>query len=181
MDFMKFVKSSSFLLLVLILVIFLQKSSLSKELPENKLPQNAAEALVNTVHLTLYSLSGMIEYSLNPASSQDDSDKKLYGWRILGKVELDNAEAKKAAGAFQDAVAGWDGLRARCFEPRHAIRLNSNGHTYDYLLCYTCSQMAVYEDGKPISGVGAMGSPDVLNSLLTDAHVPLADIYNQKK
>jgi len=170
MSLIKFFKYCAFILLLVSMFLIVKVEPSLAQLAEHKLPQNAAEALANTTRVTLYSLESM--------SPQDTSSGKFYRYKILGKIELDNEEAKKATGAFQDAISGWNGSMAMCFEPHHAIRLNSNGHVYDYLLCYMCNQIEVYEDGKLISGLGATGSPDILNGLLTVAHVPLSYIYS---
>ena len=65
-----------------------------------------------------------------------------------------------------------------CFEPHHALRVIADGHTYDYLLCYSCNGIVVFEDSKRIADLSISGSPDILNALLTTAHVPLSYIYS---
>src|SRR4051812_43619303 len=63
-----------------------------------------------------------------------------------------------------------------CFDPRHALRVTANSHTYDLLLCYECQQLDVYEDDKRLLHLGATGSPEVLNALLMQLSIPLAKL-----
>ena len=170
MSFIKFAKYCALIFLLVPMFLFVKSEPCLAKLPAHKLPDNVIEALANATHITLY--------SLDSTSPHDISPEKLYRFKILGKIELQNLEAKKATTAFQDAISNWDRSGNLCFEPHHAIRLKSNGHVYDYLLCYMCEQMEVYIDGKYISGVGITGSPDVLNGMLTAAHIPLSYIYS---
>ena len=66
-----------------------------------------------------------------------------------------------------------------CYIPRHALRINADGHAYDYLYCYYCNVMNVYEDGKHVAELFASGSPDTFNALLTAANVPPEYIDNK--
>jgi len=142
--------------------------------PEYKRPQDAAQALASATKVTLYSLDP--SRSLEPQSGKQKKSM-LHDCTILGKVELRNTAAKQATKAFQDAVFGWRGSAGACFDPHHALSVVSGGHTYDYLLCYSCGGMAIYKDGEFIAKFGASGSARILNKLLTANRVPLPYIY----
>jgi len=157
--------------LAIISILMVLASCQSAFYRDNKLPVDAANALRGAKHITLYSLE-----SRSPKDSK--MDKNYYGYKLLGKVDLDGELAQKAAYAFADAVKDWDGAIAACFEPHHAMTLVANDHTYDFVLCYSCHQIYVYEDGKHIAGLGAAGSPEILNSILTSSNVPLSYIYS---
>lgn len=60
------------------------------------------------------------------------------------------------------------------FEPRHALRISSGGHAYDFLFCYECHELDVYKDDKLLDNYGATGSPKFLNNMLTKANVSVA-------
>jgi hypothetical protein len=47
------------------------------------------------------------------------------------------------------------------------------------LLCYECGELVAYKDGNGIAALEAHGgTPAALNTLLTNAHVPLSFVYN---
>lgn len=134
--------------------------------PENTLPPAAAQALRAPGRVVLY--------SLEPWDHPAAGEKTFHKVRILGRTELDGTRSAAAIAELEAAVAGWDGLRAACFDPRHALRVTAKGHTYDFLLCYDCHQLEVYRDNKDFASLGAAGSPQVLDELLSAAKVPLS-------
>ncbi|HTR40961.1 MAG TPA: hypothetical protein VMH87_05045 [Pseudomonadales bacterium] len=155
-------------LILLTLLVFLAISSQSKAAPdENKLPPDAANAL--------HSAKEVILYSLEPWSIPAKNDKTLEHFKILGQTTLADKQASIAIAEFKSAILKKRrGVVIFCFDPRHAIRVDSGGHTCDFLLCYTCGYLYVYCDGKNTAELDAGGSPKVLNALLTDANIPLS-------
>jgi hypothetical protein len=142
-------------------------SALSSEARwKNPIPPSAARALSTPADVILY--------SLEPAAEFDASESQLHNFKILGQAGLDQKQTATAIAEFKKAISNWDGIVAACFDPRHAIRLAANGHIYDFVLCYECHQLYVYEDDKLLKGMGATGSPDILNGLLTSLSLPLA-------
>jgi len=115
-----------------------------------------------------------ILYSLEPLKFTPIGNGTLHGFTILGRTTLDAEQARHAADAFVEANKRWDGNGSDCFEPRHAMRISFGGHTYDFLLCFHCHELDVYEDDHFLSAVGASGSPKFLNTMLTAAHVPVS-------
>jgi hypothetical protein len=123
----------------------------------------------------LHSKAPAIIYSLEPWPQRGRKAKaRLYAYEVLGQSALSESQKATAVGAFDAAVAGWDGLMAACFDPRVAIRTQSDGQTYDVLLCYECHQIEVFREGKRVGSAGAAGSPKVLNDLLASLHLPLS-------
>lgn len=148
------------------------------------LPEEALQALDQADHVTLYSLDTATDaiIPIEPPNSQKQDNtspaiilppkEEFNGYKVFGKVDLDNSDAKRATEAFQDALVKWNhNPIPRCFEPHHGLRININSHTFDYILCYKCTQIRVVEDGKWIASAFVKGSPDVLNALLTSAHI----------
>lgn len=132
------------------------------------LPPDAANALHRATNVVLYSLEPM-ELTTNRPN--------LYSFEILGQTKLDGRQARTAIAAFETATAqGAKYVGAHCFSPRHALRVTANGQTYDFLLCYECGWLWVVHDGKGIVELGAIGTPDQLNKLLTAAKIPLAKV-----
>ncbi|MEG3789156.1 hypothetical protein V1318_03385 [Lysobacter sp. CCNWLW3] len=132
----------------------------------NALPAEATQALHSTGHAVIY--------SLEPWADPDKNVVRLQGYQILGRSDLSDAQRSIAVGAFDSALAGWEGAIAACFDPRHALRIQFEGHAYDFLLCYSCQQVEVFRDGKMIGGAGITGSPEVLNDLMTSLQLPLS-------
>lgn len=132
----------------------------------NALPAEATQAL--------HSNGNAIIYSLEPWEKPGKQVTRLQRYEILGQSDLTDAQRSIAVGAFDSAIAGWDGNVAMCFDPRHALRIQFKGHAYDFLLCYSCHQIEVFRDGKPFGGAGAAGSPKVLNDLMTSLQLPLS-------
>lgn len=132
-----------------------------------KLPPDAANAL--------HSATNVVLYSLEPLGELTPKDKTLHGVRILGETKLDARRSRVAINAFESAIAtGATNFGARCFEPRHALRVSADGQTYDFMLCYECQWLALMRDDKEIVRVCAIGVPVDLNKLLTGAKIPLA-------
>ena len=98
------------------------------------------------------------------------------GWKVLGKIQLDNDQAATAVSAFQSAVSGWIPQMMpsfECFIPRHGLRVTSGGHTYDFVLCYECGSMEISRDQKHLASLPAFGFGLILNQMLIRAHIPL--------
>lgn len=138
----------------------------------NDLPRDAEVALEQASSVTLYSLEDRSREAKAPS-------ERFHGYQVLGKLDLTANGARAAAEEFEKAVAEFDGSVAACFDPHHALRVVAGTRAFNFLLCYSCGQMVVFERGKerPIGGVGVTGSAAVLNGILTSAGIPLAYIY----
>jgi hypothetical protein len=138
------------------------------------LTPEASSALADPGPVTLYSLEPKIRH-VSGAQSLDRVP-------ILGGVALDSLQAGQAVAAFRAAIAnsGTPTVSADevilfgCFEPRHAISIQSKGHRFDFLLCYACGHLEVFRDGELVSDVPAGGSPNALNTLLKTDGLPLS-------
>jgi hypothetical protein len=162
---MKFMKR----LLIRCLGLFLALVSIQVVASENAFPTE--------IEAALSAPDGIVLYSLEPwERSQAGGEGFFHYIKVLGSVKLNSAEAATAVAAFRDAVSSWKnpGWAAACFDPRHALSIQSKGHVYDLLLCYQCSQLEVMRDGQSLVWLGAAGSPAVLNSLLESEHIPLS-------
>ena len=132
------------------------------------LGSEATSVLYGAKEATLYSIDPGI---LVPNGAKREFTAVPFG--IVGKVKLTGEPLAMAKEAFADAVAYDNDTGMFCFNPRHALRIAADGHTYDFLLCYECEQIAVYKDGRELSGSRATGSPKILNDLLTANNIPL--------
>jgi hypothetical protein len=103
---------------------------------QNTLPPDARAAPEKA---TLYSLDPAGHYRAHPG------DVRFHGFKILGYADLNVLQTAEACRAFRWAIFEWYGS-AECFDARHGLRVTSNGHTYDFLLCYECGRLEVYRD-----------------------------------
>lgn len=145
--------------------------------PGNRLPEDALDALHGADSAVLYSLE---PYEPLPMPSPPGSPAPvLHGYAVLGEVRLDGERLQAAATEFEAAIDRDEGILAMCFDPRHALRVTRDGHTYDLLLCYACGRAQVYRDGERIATLGAAGSDKPLNRLLADAGVAVSTTYDE--
>ena len=121
--------------------------------------------------------------SLEPGESGSrDSDGACagycyFGWPVLGQTVTSptvSASIRKDLSAWLAAPA--PEAVALCFNPRHGIRVVANGHIYDFVVCFQCSQAEVFKDSaaEPIAHLFYYGSSKKWDLLLSSAHVPLA-------
>lgn len=122
----------------------------------------------------------LVLYSLHPAKRTSDETDKIgemfQGWRVLGKIEITEPEKQtKLLGAFKDAIARRPDSGARCFNPRHGLRILEKGKTLEYVVCFECSWFEEYADGvrQPKRTLNSDVQP-TFDKLLTDAGIPIA-------
>jgi hypothetical protein len=88
-------------------------------------------------------------YSLNPhderrfdRSLPENSDQLFHGFPILGRVEMTSVQEKeKLLTAFARGIRKSNSLEYACFDPRHGIRIISEGATNDFVICFECQQV----------------------------------------
>jgi hypothetical protein len=141
----------------------------------NELPKAAQDALNSPESVMLYSLEPWTE---NPDDQKNWKGAKFHYYICLGQTALTGDAAKVVITEFRKAIPEERGPMAMCFDPRHALSIVSNHHTYDFLLCFQCAQMEICEDEKEIANLSASGSADVLNGILKKAGIPLSHVYS---
>ena len=135
---------------------------------DNPIPDEFKKALAKAETLELY--------SLDPSTPKEKGDADFHGWKVLGKTEVKKEALTKLVGAFKKGVEEADQkVSAGCFRPRHAIRVQLDGKSYDFVICFECVQVLIYgEKAKENDGFHVSGSPtEVFNKSLTDAKVKL--------
>ncbi|QJX00690.1 hypothetical protein [Frigoriglobus tundricola] len=133
--------------------------------PDNKLPDAVVKALEKADALEVYSLGG-----------QTTEVNGWHGAKVLGQTKVKSAaDLTSMTAALKKGVADGDG-GARCFIPRHGVRVAHAGKTYDFLICFECHWVYVFTDNsdKPLVLMIADAPQKAFNKLLTDAAVPLA-------
>ncbi len=137
---------------------------------DSKLAQAQAAAALNTA-------TSATLYSLEPEKRPGFLDSTLYHFVILGSITLNSEQTAAATAVFRSAIADYQGQPpANCFDPRQALRIKSNGHVFDYLICFQCRGLSVWMDGKSIAGFPIVGSSKILNGFLAEAGIPQAKV-----
>jgi len=120
--------------------------------------------------------AGEIELlSLEPAHPQEKPADDFHGWKVLGrKVVGDETVRKELVAAFEKGVAEYTGGPAKCFNPRHGIRVKHGGKTVDFVICFECYQVRAYVGGAKEMWFLVSRSPaELFNKILKDGGVPL--------
>jgi hypothetical protein len=134
-----------------------------------RLPAEVDQALASPTAVTLY--------STNPDSRAFHRwfTRWFHGHRILGQVSIVDPAQQRQVTSVVRRTAQTYLFDTKCiFSPRHAVRLSSGPKTYDFLICFECSQMEVYSNDRLITQLSASGSPDLFNRILHAAHVRVA-------
>jgi hypothetical protein len=115
--------------------------------------------------------------SLDPSDREAGKDG-FHGWKILGKTEVKDADArKKLVAALEKGAEESKGEVARCFNPRHGIRATHDKKTVELVICFECLQVKGFVDksDKDTAGYLTTRSPQpALDKVLKDAGVKLA-------
>jgi hypothetical protein len=137
--------------------------------PENKLSADVKEILEKAGRLELL--------SLDPAVERMKGKEGFHGWKILGKTPVkDAAVRKEIVTALDKGIAESDGNGAKCFDPRHGIRVQRDGKTVELVICFECGWIYVFQgDKEERQGVAVTtGKPQaVFDKVLKEAEVPL--------
>lgn len=135
----------------------------------SKIPEPARTALEGADQLELL--------SIDPSRRRETSADDFHGWRVLGRTQVQDADARKRlAAALRKGAGESDGSVAACFSPRHGVRATHAGKTVDLVICFECLQVKVYSADEPDGSFLTAGSPQpVFDQILREAGVPLAE------
>ena len=94
---------------------------------------------------------------------------------MLGEIVVSGASKGALLAALQQGIEENNGKMMKCFEPRHGLRVVYDGKTIDFLICFECLQIEIFNGTNLESGVLVSSSPQALfDKLLRDANIPLA-------
>jgi len=104
------------------------------------------KARVASAITKLDSPSRFILYSLDPGPLQHDesiqSETVFHGYDILGRADiLDADERRSLVRALARGARESDGSIGACFNPRHALHVEQNGRSVDFVICFECLQI----------------------------------------
>ncbi|PTY03558.1 hypothetical protein DB346_06725 [Verrucomicrobia bacterium LW23] len=171
LDLIRFTRLAAFAAVLILLPAALAVAQQAKNTVQKPWPADFEAALSKPGKVTLYSLN---PYKLNSLELRDNPEN-LYKYKVLGKTDLSAEQAVEAIAEFRLAVTQFNGDWAKCFSPRHALRIEMKpGDVYDLLLCYECSRMLTWHNGQYMFHYGVGGKSDKLNAMITAAGLQLA-------
>jgi hypothetical protein len=136
---------------------------------------NDAPTPADTV--VLYSLDGLDQ----PPEKQPKVEEKFYGFPVYGKTELkDPAKRKEVLDAVTGAIVDNPALMAKCFWPRHGLRVVQKGKTVDYVICFECSRIASHSGSEHSMQAIKKEPQALLTKVLKDAGVKLSPSLVEK-
>ena len=141
----------------------------------NRLPAAASDALLND--------SGLVLFSIDPDrySSEHADAKRFHDYPILGETVVASPSSRQAlAATLASSLAAWDGTVSFCFHPRHGLRATHGGNTYDFLICFQCGFLYLYQSTGDRVGFGLIGGPGPFRDILAAANVPVVKPYNEQ-
>lgn len=108
-----------------------------------------AQVLVEADSWTIYALNPGLP--LEPSTVEQLMDR----WEVRGEAVLhDPKDRARLARSLRAGIKGNDDTVAACFNPRHAIRAESERGVVDLIICFQCLQVYVY-DGATGERVGS--------------------------
>ena len=84
--------------------------------------------------------------------------EQVHGYQVLARADVsDPALREEVLALVQGSIAAWAGGDAPCFNPRHGLRAERGGVVVELLLCFECSALQVYLDGRFTAGATTTG------------------------
>ena len=93
----------------------------------------------------------------------------MHGWAILQACSLDQGRPsiQVLRALNSDIAQGYAGIPVDCFQPRHAVRIQSEDATKEYLICFQCHNFQCWVDGSLVaSGSISNQSEEILSRAL---------------
>jgi hypothetical protein len=143
------------------------------------IPSWALTVMQSADHYELFSLDPEPP-ELKRERTDDVDSEKFHGWIVMGRTVIDSEATRKILNEALDTGAKETGLgAAACFNPRHGIRMNRGHETVDFVICFQCSHVEIYQRDEKLRGFFVTSSPQpAFDGVLREAGVPLAkDLY----
>ena len=134
------------------------------------------EAFVNADTFTFYTVDPHSPLKRDGGQVKADAEA-VNEWIVLGKVDVpDKADRRKLLAAMQRGIDESDGSAAACFEPRHAMRIQSGTDSITYVICFACSRIVVhYGSGETESKLTSDSPSATFNNFAQSAELPVAE------
>ena len=91
----------------------------------------------------------MQDMSDMPDMGASVQENLMHGWAILQACSLDQGDPQsKSSGSLNSDIAqGYAGIPVDCFQPRHAVRIQTEDLVKEYLICFQCHNFQCWLDG----------------------------------
>jgi hypothetical protein len=101
----------------------------------------------------------------------DDSKDAFHDYKVLARATVTDDDARKDVVAAVEKGVAEGGPIAKCFEPRHGLRVVYKRKIYDFVICYQCSQIEIFaaDEEEPDVVATSDASRAALDKALKDA------------
>ena len=136
----------------------------------------------NILDLTQVSQFEMFSIDGNRYVRMPESYSRLdqfHSYPVLGSTVIDSAEERqRLIAALFVGIESYQGPPADCFNPRHGIRLIYPDRQVDYLICFECYQVRVFDGPEKYTELTGESPRIIFNEVLNRSKVPLAPSGN---
>ena len=134
--------------------------------------QNTVTSVSDPDKLILYSLEFHEDYI---QKGIPDAEEKFRGIPVLGKVEITDPVKRKEIIAALNISKAEGKHFAKCFYPRHGVRVVEGGREVDHVICFECHYLRIYLNGaiKQLAVPISRHAQPVFNKTLDEAKVPI--------
>ena len=104
-----------------------------------------------------------------PDMGASDQENLMHGWSILQACSLDQGRTSihVLRAINSDIAQGYAGFPVDCFQPRHAVRIQSEDAVKEYLICFQCHNFQCWVDGSLIASGSILNqSEEILSRAL---------------
>ena len=113
----------------------------------------------------------MQDMSDMPDMGSSVQENLMHGWAILQACSLDQGRPsiQVLRALNSDIAQGYAGIPVDCFQPRHAVRIQTEDLVKEYLICFQCHNFQCWLDGLLVaSGSISNQSENNLNRVLAE-------------
>jgi hypothetical protein len=155
-------------------LVFGASVAASDDKPDNSLPKAARDILASADKLEVL--------SIEVARNKETED--FHGFHVLGTATITDKElTRKLAEEIESAVTestvydvGFN------YNPRYGLRATSGGKVVEMVICFHCTQIEVYAEGKLAKKCATKRTPQkLLNQILSDAKIPVPPTPRERK
>jgi hypothetical protein len=106
-----------------------------------------------------------------------DERDHMYGYQVIGRATIDDIELRREITRLVESGMSAEDIDVdACFNPRHGIRADLDGHTIEVVICYQCRSLQIYEDGQFKSGHSTSDTPSTeMNAIWERAGCQVAE------
>ncbi len=118
----------------------------------------------------------IIYLTIDPKISENSQgDKYFHKFPILSKIEIIyNNDKIDFINQLYDNISNADYSVARCFYPRHGIRIINENDTWDWVICFQCGFARVYKSSqKHFYEINLKDNPKYFNDLAISSGMSL--------